>query len=171
MTAPALRPVTPGDNAFLASVYASTRAGEMAIVPWSDEQKEAFVAQQFAAQSAHYATHYPHMSADVVVVDGEPAGRLLVDRWDREIRIVDISLLPAFRGRGIGSTLLQELMAEAAESERSLSIHVERNNAALRLYERLGFEPAGDEGVYLRMELASVGRGEDDGRARIALDV
>jgi ribosomal protein S18 acetylase RimI-like enzyme len=111
------------------------------------------------------------MSADVVVVDGEPAGRLLVDRWDREIRIVDISLLPAFRGRGIGSALLQELMAEAAESERSLSIHVERNNPALRLYERLGFEPAGDEGVYLRMELASVGRGEDDGRARIALDV
>jgi ribosomal protein S18 acetylase RimI-like enzyme len=147
-----LRPIVAGDAPFLEAVYASTRAGELALVPWSDEEKQAFVAQQFAAQSAHYAKHYPGMSAHVIELEGEPAGRLLVDRWEREIRIVDISLLPEFRGRGAGTRLLRELMDEAAGSERTLSIHVEKTNPALKLYERLGFRPADDEGVHVRME-------------------
>jgi ribosomal protein S18 acetylase RimI-like enzyme len=153
---PALRPVAPSDEPFLLRVYASTRAEELAPVPWTDEQKAAFVAQQFAAQSAHYARHYTGMSAHVILVDGAPAGRLLVARWEREIRIVDITLLPDFRGSGAGTALLHELMGEARDARKLLSIHVERQNPALRLYRRLGFRPAGDEGVYLRLELDQV---------------
>ena len=148
----ALRPVREDDEGFLERVYASTRAEELARVPWSDEQKAAFVAMQFAAQSAHYAQHYTGMSSDVILVDGEPAGRLLVARWREEIRIVDIALLPAFRGRGAGSRLLGDLMDEATQTARPLSIHVERDNRALALYERLGFRPAGETGVHLRMQ-------------------
>jgi ribosomal protein S18 acetylase RimI-like enzyme len=133
-------------------VYAGTRADEFARVPWSPEQTAAFVAQQFAAQSAHYAQHYAGMSTDVILLDGVPAGRLLVARWSEEIRIVDIALLPEFRGRGAGSRLLRALIDEAAAGGLSLSIHVERESRALRLYERLGFRPAGEHGVYLRME-------------------
>ena len=140
------------DEPFLLSVYASTRAEELAPVPWSAEEKAAFVAMQFEAQSAHYAEHYTGMTSDVILVDGEPAGRLLVARWREEIRIVDITLLPAFRGRGAGSELLAELMDEATEMGKRLSIHVERHNRARGLYERLGFEPVGETGVYLRME-------------------
>ncbi|HEX8104175.1 MAG TPA: GNAT family N-acetyltransferase [Solirubrobacteraceae bacterium] len=148
----ALRPATAADEPFLARVYAGTREEELAPLPWPAEAKAAFVAQQFAAQSAHYAQHYPGMSADVVLIDGEPAGRLLVDRWEREIRIVDISLLPAARGRGAGELLLRRLVDEAATAGKRLSIHVERNNRAMSLYERLGFRSVGEEGVYLRME-------------------
>jgi ribosomal protein S18 acetylase RimI-like enzyme len=148
----ALRPVRDGDEPFLLSVYGATREEELAPVPWSDEQKAAFVAMQFAAQGAHYAQHYTGMTSDVILVDGEPAGRLLVARWREEIRIVDIALLPAFRGRGAGGELLAELMDEATEMGKRLSIHVERDNRALGLYERLGFEPVGQTGVYLRME-------------------
>jgi ribosomal protein S18 acetylase RimI-like enzyme len=148
----ALRPPADADEPFLLSVYASTREEELAPVPWSDEQKAAFVAMQFAAQTAHYAQHYTGMTTDVILVDGEPAGRLLVARWREEIRIVDISLLPGFRGRGAGSELLAELMDEATEMGKRLSIHVERENRALRLYERLGFRPVGEHGVHLRME-------------------
>jgi ribosomal protein S18 acetylase RimI-like enzyme len=148
----ALRPVHAADEPFALRVYASTRADELAPVPWSDEQKAAFVAMQFAAQSAHYGQHYTGMTSDVILVDGEPAGRLLVARWAREIRIVDITLLPAFRGRGAGGELLAELMDEATEMSKTLSIHVERTNRALGLYERLGFRRVGETGVYLRME-------------------
>jgi ribosomal protein S18 acetylase RimI-like enzyme len=148
----ALRPVRDGEEPFLESVYASTRAEELAPVPWSDAEKAAFVGMQFAAQSAHYAQHYTGLSSDVILVGGEPAGRLLVARWREEIRIVDIALLPAFRGRGAGSELLAELMDEATEMGKRLSIHVERHNRALGLYERLGFEPVGETGVYLRLE-------------------
>jgi ribosomal protein S18 acetylase RimI-like enzyme len=148
-----LRPVAPEDEEFLLRVYASTRAEELAPLPWTGEQKAAFVAHQFAAQSAHYAAHYEGMTSDVVLVDGAPAGRLLVARWPEEIRIVDIALLPEFRGSGTGSGLLRELMAEAREAGKRLTIHVEIHNPAMRLYERLGFRPAGDAGVYLLMAL------------------
>ena len=148
-----LRPVEPGDEPFLLRVYASTRAEELAPVPWTDEQKAAFVAHQFAAQTAHYAEHYKGMTSDVIEVGGEPAGRLLVAHWREEIRIVDITLLPEFRGARLGTGLLRDLIAEAGDARKRLSIHVEIHNPAMRLYERLGFRPAGDAGVYLLMAL------------------
>jgi ribosomal protein S18 acetylase RimI-like enzyme len=148
----ALRPVRAADEPFLLCVYAGTRAEELAPVPWSPEQKAAFMAQQFAAQTAHYAQHYAGMRADVILVDDVQAGRLLVARWAEEIRIVDISILPEFRGRGAGSLLLHELLDEARATRKRLSIHVERENRALSLYERLGFRRVGEHGVYLSME-------------------
>jgi ribosomal protein S18 acetylase RimI-like enzyme len=146
-----LRTARDADRAFLAQVYSSTRADEMAMLPWTDEQKAAFVAQQFEAQEAHYRAHFDG-AFEVIEVDGEPAGRLYVDRRQREIRVVDIALTPAFRGRGLGTGLLQALIAEADDGERTLSLHVEQHNPARRLYERLGFRPAGEDGPYLRME-------------------
>ncbi|PZS36231.1 MAG: GNAT family N-acetyltransferase [Pseudonocardiales bacterium] len=147
-----LRPVAGDDEPLLLRIYASTREQELAFVPWSDQQKDAFAAMQFAAQSAHYAQHYAGLSAVVVLIDGEAAGRLLVARWAEEIRIVDITLLPEFRGRGAGGELLAALIGEATVAGKRLSIHVERNNRALGLYERLGFRPVGETAVYLKME-------------------
>jgi GNAT superfamily N-acetyltransferase len=148
----ALRPSAPSDELLMLRVYAATRETELAGVPWTNEHKNQFVAQQFAAQSAHYARHYTGMSSDVVLVDAEPAGRLLVARWPEEIRIVDVSLLPAFRGRGVGTGLLKDLQEEADATGKVLTIHVEKFNPALRLYERLGFVPVQDKEVYLLME-------------------
>jgi ribosomal protein S18 acetylase RimI-like enzyme len=149
-----LRPVAEADRAFLVGLYASVREPELAHVPWDDATRRAFIAQQFAAQDAHYREHYPGASLDVIEVDGEPAGRLYVHRGERDIRIMDIALAPAHRGRGIGTALLRALMAEAQAGGRRLSIHVEANNPARRLYERLGFQHAGEHGVYLRLERA-----------------
>jgi ribosomal protein S18 acetylase RimI-like enzyme len=146
-----LRPATEADREFLLSVYASTREEELAQVQWAEGAREAFLEHQFSAQDRHYRANYPGATFDVIEVDGEPAGRLYVHRGPAEIRIMDIALAPAFRGRGIGTGLLRELMEEAAGSGRSLSIHVELNNPARRLYERLGFVPAGEHGVYVLM--------------------
>lgn len=148
----ALRPIADADEPLLRRVYASTRAGELAAVPWTEQQKAAFTDQQFTARAAHYAQHYPGMTRDVVVVDGADAGQLLVARWEREIRIVDVALLPEHRGAGVGTTLLKGLMDEAAAAGQALSIHVERTNPILALYARLGFAPVAEEGVHLRME-------------------
>jgi ribosomal protein S18 acetylase RimI-like enzyme len=148
----ALRPAAPADMPFLQRVYGSTRAEELALTDWTDAQKDAFVAMQFAAQHAYYQEHYAEASFDVVLLDGQPAGRLYLARWAGEHRIVDIALLPEFRGRGLGSALLGAVMAEAARAALPVSIHVERFNPALRLYERLGFRVAEDKGVYLLMK-------------------
>ena len=105
--------------------------------------------QQFEAQDHHYRTYYHSTTFDVVWLDEQPVGRLYVARWDREIRIVDIALLPSVRGRGLGTALLRRLFAEADAAGATVTIHVERENPARRLYERLGFRLAEDKGVYL----------------------
>ncbi len=136
------RPITAQDEPFLISVYASTRAEELAPVPWTPEQKLAFVTQQFRAQHAHYQQHFPDARFEVLLVDGQPAGRLYVRRTVEAISIVDITLLPPHRGGGLGTRLLRELLDEGARSGKPVRIHVEHFNRALRLYERLGFRRA-----------------------------
>jgi len=150
-----LRPITPEDDSFLAGLYASTRAEELAVTGWSDEDKGVFCRRQFDAQTAHYRENYPGASLQVIERAGEPLGRLYVARWEREIRIMDIALLPGHRGAGIGSQFLRELQKEARSAGKSLTIHVERFNPALRLYERLGFQMVEDKGVYLLMKWES----------------
>jgi GNAT superfamily N-acetyltransferase len=149
-----LRPIRREDEEFLYRVYASTRVEELAVVPWADEQKDAFLRMQFAAQHRYYQENYPGSPFDLVLVEGEPAGRLYVARWKEELRIIDIALLPEYRRRGIGTAVLAHLTAEAAGKALPLRIHVERFNPARALYERLGFRPVADRGVYLFLEWA-----------------
>jgi ribosomal protein S18 acetylase RimI-like enzyme len=143
-----LRSLVPDDEAFLFQVYASTRIEELAVTGWDAAQTRAFLAQQFAAQHQHYQTYYADAQFSVVLDGDTPVGRLYVARWEREIRIVDIALLPEHRSRGIGTWLLQQIMAEGVASGKPVSIHVERFNPALGLYERLGFRETEDKGVY-----------------------
>ena len=147
-----LRPVGDDDRPLLLRVYAESREEELAQVPWSAEQKAAFLRQQFEAQHAWWQDHYSGASFDLVLVGGRPAGRLYVDEWAREIRIVDISLLAEHRGRGVGTQLLRGVLARGDIGGKPVSIHVERMNPALRLYQRLGFRLVEDKGVYLLME-------------------
>jgi GNAT superfamily N-acetyltransferase len=147
-----LRPVTDDDRAFLIGVYDASRDAELSQVEWAEGQREAFVRMQFDAQDTEYRRHNPNGAFDVIEADGRPAGRLYVDRRPGDIRIVDIALLPEFRGAGVGGWLIARLKDEAAASGRILSIHVEIHNRAADLYARMGFTVAADLGVYRRME-------------------
>src|SRR5262249_50721914 len=100
----------------------------------------------------YYQEHFADAAFQVILYSAVPAGRFYVARWPNEIRVIDIALLPQYRNRGIGSLLLEQVLVEAVQSARRVSIHVERNNPALRLYTRLGFRPVADGGVYLLME-------------------
>jgi ribosomal protein S18 acetylase RimI-like enzyme len=148
----ALRPVASADRTHLLAVYAASRAEELDQVVWPDGAREAFVESQFDLQDAEYRRANPEGSFDVVEVDGHPAGRLYVDRRPGDLRVVDLALLPAYRGRGVGTALLRDLQRQAEAEGRIVSIHVERTNRAADLYARLGFEVAEDLGVYRRME-------------------
>jgi len=161
-----LRPITPEDDLFLARLYASTRGEELAVTGWSDEEKAIFCRMQFIAQSAHYRENYPGASFQVIERGGVPAGRLYVGRWEDEIRIIDIAILPEHRGAGIGTKFLRELQDEAKAAGKKLSIHVERFNPALRLYQRLGFQQVEDKGVYLLMEWKAIKSGSHEARKR-----
>ena len=159
-----LRAVDRGaDAAFLLSVYASTRAQELAVVPWTDAERDAFLRMQFDAQDRSYREQRPATAFDVILVDAAPAGRLYVDRSAGEIRIVDLALLPQYRGRGIGGTLLRDVMEEGDRAGVPVTIHVEHGNRARALYERLGFTQIATTGVY---DLLEYGGGTAGGPSR-----
>lgn len=143
-----LRPAGDDDLPFMCRLYAMTRADELATVPWSDADKTAFLEMQFSAQHTHYTRHYPNAQRLIILRDGESIGRLIVARWAGEHRIVDVALMPEHCGRGVGTALLGDLLAEAAAAGTCVTIHVEKHNPALRLYRRLGFVAVEDKGVY-----------------------
>jgi ribosomal protein S18 acetylase RimI-like enzyme len=145
------RPTIESDIPFLRHLYGTTREAEMGLVPWTPEQKSAFLDMQFTAQKTHYEQHYPDCDFLVIELEGQPIGRLYVDRGD-DIRITDIALLPEFRGRGIGRMLMEEILAEGRSTSKRVSIHVEHDNPARRLYDRLGFQHIDTNGVYHLME-------------------
>jgi ribosomal protein S18 acetylase RimI-like enzyme len=148
-----LRRATPEDEDFLFKVYASTRAREMSMVQWDDAQKRAFLQMQHKAQRQSYDENYPSADYNVVFLDERPVGRLWVARTGDEIRLLDIAILPEHQNSGIGTYLLHQLIAEADASGKTLRHTVYKDNTgAQRFYERLGFAPAGEAGMYLFME-------------------
>lgn len=122
------------------------------MVPWSDEQRAAFLEAQFKAQKFHYSQQYPAARHDVIMQNGQVIGRLYVAGLVKEIRIVDITLLPEHRGSGVGSELLAQLIKEADNEGKPLRIYVENFNRSLGLFERLGFARAAEHGIHFLME-------------------
>lgn len=143
-----LRPIGESDFPFLRDLYAQVRADELAPVPWPQEAKRAFLASQFELQHRHYSSVY--VGADFLLIENNsgPIGRIYVHRTPAEISLMEVSLLPAWRGQGIGSALLHELLDEARASSTPVTLHVESFNPARRLYERHGFRLVENRGVY-----------------------
>ena len=147
-----LRKACESDAAFLLEVYESTRADELALVSWSDEQKEAFLKFQFDAQHGFYHDQYPQASYNIILQDSEPVGRLYVLREDDQMRILDVTVLPRYRNAGVGTALMRELLTEGAQTRRPVHIWVEHFNPSVRLFERLGFSRIQEEGINFLME-------------------
>jgi len=147
-----LRPATEADDGLIFNCYASTRGQELAQVPWSPEQKEAFVRMQYTAQKQHYAAEAPRASHDVICVDATPVGRIYLDRREDALHILDITVLPQHRNQGTGSLLLRRLLEEAGKLCKPVTIYVESFNPSLRLFERLGFRQDQEKGLHLLMK-------------------
>lgn len=148
----ALRPESDADLSFLLQVYTSTRAEELAIVPWPEDQKRAFLIQQFGAQRTHYRAYFPQTAFLVIERCDEPIGRLYLDDRRTRLHIVDIALLPQNRDGGIGTALLTAIQDHARAQGKGVGIFVERMNPAKSLYDRLGFRVIREEEIYLEMD-------------------
>lgn len=147
-----LRVAQEDDLPLLRRVYASTRQAELASVDWDEAQRAWFLGMQFDLQARAFAQAYPEADWQVVVCDGQPIGRLIVDRCSHSIRLVDIALLPDYRSGGIGSELLRRLLDEATAAGKPVVLHVARSNPAGALYQRLGFVVSARDDVYLEMQ-------------------
>jgi len=146
-----LRPCQVEDEPFLLDVYSSTREDEMALVDWTQEQKEAFLGMQFNAQRRHYAANFPGTQFLVILKGNQPIGRLYLNRDPQEILILDIALLPEYRDSGIGTWVIRDLQAQARASNSPIRLHVETFNRAMSLYQKLGFTTIAEVGFYYEM--------------------
>lgn len=149
-----LRPVQDSDNELLLKIYRSTREQEMAQAPWTPEQKQQFVRMQWEAQKNHYEAQHPHATHEIICLESGAAGRLYLDRSGEKFHILDITLLPEHRNGGAGSILLGQIMAEAKQAGKPVSIYVETFNPSLRLFQRLGFTAIQQQGFHLLLQYA-----------------
>jgi len=147
-----LRPTVDADEELLLRLYASTRATELAQVSWSQEQKDAFVRMQFAAQQQHYRVAYPSAEHEIICLSGNPVGRLYLASQQDAFHILDITVLPEERNAGVGSCVLQRIQDEARQAGRPVTIYVESVNPSLRLFERLGFQAVRTEGLHCLLQ-------------------
>jgi N-acetylglutamate synthase-like GNAT family acetyltransferase len=138
-------PITRSDEALLFALYASTRTNEMALVPWSNEQKTVFLQSQFQAQHNHYLSEYPHGKFQTINSDNQKIGRLYVYESENEIQIIDLTLLPEFRSQGIGTQIITDILQTA---KKPVQIYLESFNQSINLFTRLGFQMISDEGIY-----------------------
>ncbi len=156
MTEPAspisTRPASAADLEFLARVYRATRQDEMSSWGWTAAQQEGFLRMQFGARRASYAAAFPDAAESIILRGNDPAGSMITHTSPKEIRLVDIALLPEHRNCGVGAYLISRILEDAAALKVPMTLSVLRSNSAARLYRRLGFRERGGDDVYLEME-------------------
>ena len=136
------------DRGFLEVLYGTTRAAELAMVPWDDAQKAEFIAMQFNAQHTFYSEQFKDAEFGIIVKNDSDIGRLYLDQRATEIRIIDIALMPNYQKMGIGKALLLGVQSVAEGAGLPITIHVEKSNPAMALYKQLGYQMVEDQGVY-----------------------
>lgn len=146
------RPAQEKDLKFLCELYQSTRRHEFEQVNWTQEQVDDFLKTQFEMQHQYYHQQWPEAHYSVIMQDRRKIGRLYKDYREDEIRVIDIALFPEHRKKGIGGKIMQDILDEAARLDKAVRIHVEKNNPAMHLYQRLGFQKIGDAEVYDLLE-------------------
>ncbi len=158
-----LTPVSSSDEPFLVKLYASTRAEEMTLVPWDGEQKQAFLQMQFEAQNRYYRERYPNASFDLIRFNDCPVGRLYLAELADEIRIIDLTFLPAHFDPRIFVALIEEILQKAAQVGKPVRIYLEDYNPQTEIFVRLGFQKIGEYGIYFlwQHEPAEVRAGDE----------
>ena len=147
-----LRPVTAGDEDFLLEVYKSSRGDDLRGLGWAEDRISEFLDMQYEAQQRFYESEYKRVADEIILLAGKPAGRMIVERRDYEIRGVDLALLPEHRGAGVGAFLIAKLQEEAKRVNKPLRFQVIRFNRAVSLFERLGFVRTSETGTHFQME-------------------
>ena len=147
-----LRPVTAGDEEVLLEIYKSSRGDDLRELGWTEDRVNEFLGMQYEAQKHFLTNEYKRADDELILFEAEPAGRLIVERREHEIRFIDLALLAEHRNSGIGTFLIRRLQNEARREEKPLRLQIIRFNRAVNLLERLGFARISETGTHFQME-------------------
>jgi GNAT superfamily N-acetyltransferase len=152
-----LVPRSPDDQDFVYRLFCAVKTDELQAWSWSEAERELLMSVQFRGHEHHYRQEMPDADDTIVHLDGEPIGRMIVERGADAVLLADLSLLPAFRNRGIGGELIRNLQREADARGVPLRLHCAVANPAGRLYCRLGFLVVGENETHRLMEWRAAG--------------
>ena len=153
-----LRLMEPQDETTFRKLYAEVRAPDLNATDWSATAKQLFCESQYALQDKHYRQHYADFEAWTICQHGAVIGRLYFATFDGVLILMDITIAAAYRGAGIGSHLLQDIVNQADAQKREMRLHVEPANPVRHLYARLGFVGVGEAAIYEEMRRAPCAR-------------
>jgi ribosomal protein S18 acetylase RimI-like enzyme len=147
-----LRPAQMGDDEFLFQLFVERNTARFAPLGWSDTQLRSMLQMQYRARVAGYAQQFANLERFVIcIADQQPIGEVLLYRTNQEMRIVDICISDEYREQGIGTQVLSELQREAATTGSAITLSVDHENPARKLYERLGFFETGCNALQAEM--------------------
>jgi GNAT superfamily N-acetyltransferase len=147
-----LRPVTADDAELLLEIYKSSRGDDLRGLGWAEDRISEFLGMQYEAQQRFFESEHQRAADEIILHEGKPAGRLVVERREHEIRCIDVALLPEQRSSGVGTFLIRKLQDEARRERKPLRLQVIRFNRAVNLFERLGFVRTSETGTHFQME-------------------
>jgi RimJ/RimL family protein N-acetyltransferase len=148
-----LRSERPEDRTFRFRLFCDSRPPEWYQVTLEPSVREQVMRMQFEAQTKTYAARFPKARFDIVELEGEPVGRIVVNRPGVMVHVVDHAIVPGLRNRGLGTSIMQALMDEAAEARVPVRLKVaDANDPSLKLYLRLGFKPIETAPFYIELE-------------------
>lgn len=135
--------MAPDDDSFLLALEADR---------WGTNPADPLAELQFRARQQGYRLQFPDGDDSLIVVDDEPAGRLLVATRPTAHHVVDIAVLRRYRGRGIGTEVMGGVQDAAAAAGVVVELSVVAGDSGLvGWYQRLGFRAASSGAVHTRL--------------------
>ncbi len=135
-----LKKRTENDSEFFMRLFAEIKSSELRLDTWPEPIRTQMIRMQFNAYERCMNTEFPNNIDYLILYQSEKAGRLQLNNDEMGIRIINISLVPAYRNKGIGAKIISDLMLEANQKNKQVLLDVDKINRALNLYSRLGFK-------------------------------
>ena len=142
------RPELPGDEPFLRDMIVGSLALELGADSWPARMRDHLLAGQYDARRQSLRASYPCAESRVITADGANAGWICFDDRANEFRLLEIMVLSHLRGQGIGTAALRVVAERATARGKPLALAVGvTNEAAVRWYQRLGFQKTGGDEI------------------------
>ncbi|MDP0491845.1 MAG: GNAT family N-acetyltransferase [Verrucomicrobiota bacterium JB023] len=143
-----LRPQEEDDRVFLEELVIALREDEPGFRHLLPSERNRLLAEQCRLQLAHYQRHFPQAFFLLIIAEGERIGRIYLDHQPDHMRVVELSLLPAYQGHGIGRRFMETFQAEASRCQIPIRLSVAFGNSAFQFYEKLGFRKSGQSELH-----------------------
>lgn len=144
------------DSEFFMELFGEIKSSELLLDTWPEPLKSQLVGMQYHAFAQSTLSEFPDCIDYLIVCQSEKAGRLQLVKRASGMRVVNISISAAFRGRGIATAILKELITEADNLQIPVFLDVDKTNGqALTIYYKLGFKIAQEDEIRYSLVYAS----------------